>query len=61
MEFDASKRAKKELVKLNLIGSGEDVGVRKMLTSAALTYVASVLTSILEILRLFLLFTDDHR
>ncbi len=61
VEFDASKRAKKELIKLKLIGKGEDEGVKKMLTSAALTYVASVLTSVLEIIRLLLLFTDDHR
>ncbi len=58
VEFDASKRAKKELVKLNLIGKGEDEGVAKMLRAAALTYVASVLTSILEILRLFLMFNN---
>lgn len=58
VEFDASKRAKEELVKLNLIGNGEDVGVKKMLDAAAMTYVASVLTSILEILRLVLIFND---
>ena len=60
VEFDASKRARKELEKLNLIGSGEDVGVAKMLNSAAMTYVASVLTSILEIIRLIAIF-DDRR
>lgn len=58
VEFDASKRAKEELVKLNLIGSGEDVGVRKMLSAAAMTYVASVLTSVLEIVRLVLVFNN---
>ena len=60
VEFDASKRARKELEKLNLIDSGEDVGVAKMLNSAAMTYVASVLTSILEIIRLIAIF-DDRR
>lgn len=58
VEFDASKRAKEELVKLNLIGDGENVGVKKMLDAAAMTYVASVLTSMLEILRLVLIFND---
>lgn len=58
VEFDASKRAKNELVKLNLIGNGEDVGVKKMLDAAAMTYVASVLTSVLEIVRLLLIFND---
>ena len=60
VEFDASKRAKKELEKLKLIGSGEEVGVAKMLNSAAMTYVASVLTSVLEIIRLIAIF-DDRR
>lgn len=59
VEFDASKRAKNELVKLNLIGSGEDVGVAKMLTAAAMTYVASVLTSVLEIIRIIAIFNDN--
>ena len=58
VEFDASKRAKEELVKLNLIDDGENVGVKKMLDAAAMTYVASVLTSMLEILRLVLIFND---
>ena len=59
VEFDASKRAKEELSKLNLIGSGEDIGVKNMLDAAAMTYVASVLTSILEIIRLLILFNDN--
>ena len=58
VEFDASKRAKQELKKLELIGEGEDEGVRKVLLAAAMTYVASVLTSILEIARLLLIFND---
>jgi len=60
VEFNASKRAKEELIKLNLIGNNEDVGVEKMLGAAAMTYVASVLTSVLEIIRLILIFSDDR-
>lgn len=60
VEFDASKRAKEELQKLNLIGNGEDTGVTKMLGAAAMTYVASVLTSVLEIVRLIALFNDNN-
>jgi len=60
VEFDASKRAKKELSKLKLIGKNEDVGVSNMLNAAAMTYVASVITSILEILRLIIIFSDDR-
>lgn len=59
VEFDASKRAKNELVKLNLIGNGEEVGVSNMLSAAAMTYVASVITSILEIIRLIMIFNDN--
>lgn len=59
VEFDASKRAEVELEKLNLIGNDEGAGVKKMLGAAAMTYVASVLTSILEIIRLILVFNDN--
>lgn len=58
VEFDASKRANEELKKLNLVGKGEDSGVKKMLGAAALTYVAAVLTSVLQIVRLFLEFNN---
>lgn len=58
VEFDASKRAKEELVKLNLIGNNESDGVKNMLGAAAMTYVASVLTSVLEILRLLVIFNN---
>lgn len=58
VEYDASKRAKIELEKAELVSNKDANGVSKMLSSAALTYVASVLTSILEILRLILVFND---
>lgn len=60
VEFDASKRAKKELSKLKLIGKNEDIGVSNMLNAAAMTYVASVITSVLEIIRLIIIFRDDR-
>ncbi len=60
VEFDASKRANEELVKLKLVNKDESDGVKKMLGAAAMTYVASVLTSILEIIRLILMFSDDR-
>lgn len=59
VEIDASKRAKKELENLNIVDSNELYGVSKMLKAAALTYVASVLTSVLQIIRLILIFRDD--
>ena len=60
VEFNASKRAKVELEKLKLVDTEEIVGVTKMLSSAAMTYVASVLTSILEIIRLIAIFNNDR-
>lgn len=59
VEFDASNRAKKELERLKLVKNEEINGVSKMLGAAAMTYVASVLTSILEIVRLILIFNDN--
>lgn len=53
-EFNASKRAIDELLSLNIITNQEKPMVKKMLLSAALTYVASFFANILEMLRLFL-------
>ena len=58
VEFNASKRALKELEKYTLLNKDELKKGQKVLTSAALTYVASVATAIIEILRLFLLVSD---
>lgn len=55
VEFDASKRALVELERLNLIEKTEKVGATKVLNAAALTYVAGVATTLLELLRLILI------
>lgn len=55
VELNASNRAKKQLENLNLIGTGEDKGVRKVLSAAAMTYVASLISSLLNLLRLVLI------
>lgn len=52
VEFDASRRGKKELDELHILNSTEQKGSAKMLSAAAFTYVASVLSTLLEILRL---------
>ena len=54
VEFNASSRAKKELDSLNVVKNEETLGVKKVLTSAAFTYVAGVLASAAQILRLIL-------
>ena len=55
VEFNASKRAKIQLKKDKFLNDGELNGASTMLSAAAMTYVASVLTAILEILRLVLI------
>lgn len=52
VEFNASKRAKKQLIDLKLIDTEELKDTNTMLTAAALTYVASLITTLLQILRL---------
>lgn len=60
VEFNASRRAKEEISKYNIVSAEELEGVNKMLNAAALTYVAGVLASALEILRLILIFTSEN-
>ena len=55
VEFDASKRAKEQLVKLGLIDSDEHDQVGKVLSAAAMTYVAGLISNLLQILRLVIL------
>ena len=59
VEFNASRRALQQIEKLNLVDSDELKMCKKMLTAAALTYVAAVSTSILEIFRLVLIARRD--
>ncbi|WP_261806715.1 zinc metallopeptidase [Lapidilactobacillus luobeiensis] len=56
VEFNASARALKILSTDGLLTSEEVPMVRQVLTAAALTYVAAVLSSLLQLLRLVLLF-----
>ena len=60
VEFNASKRAGKEIDAMHLANSEEKSGIKKVLVSAALTYVAGVLTSALQILRLLLIASSDR-
>ena len=54
VEFDASKRARKQILKLNL--DNDDTGIRSMLSAAAFTYVASLISTMLNLLRLIIMF-----
>ena len=61
VEFDASKRAKEQLIKLGLIDSDEHEQVTKVLSAAAMTYVAGLISNLLQLLRLVILLngSDD--
>lgn len=54
VEFDASGRALKTLENDSILESNEVPMARKVLTAAAMTYVTSLVTSILQLLRLLL-------
>ena len=55
VEFDASRRALKMLTATGILGEDEKAGARKVLTAAALTYVASLAASVLQLLRLVMI------
>lgn len=59
VEFNASSRALKKIKEYSLSDSNDYDGAKAMLTAAALTYVASLTTTILQILRLILI--HDNR
>ena len=58
VEFDASNRAQKQLISLQLVDKEEQNGVHNMLRAAAMTYVASVISTLLNLLRLIIMFND---
>ena len=55
VEFNASSRALKMLGSSGMLGTDEVKGAKKVLTAAALTYVAALASSILQLLRLIIL------
>jgi len=55
VEFDASARAIAILRENNVLTNEELVGVRRVLTAAAMTYVASALTAVMSLVRLILM------
>lgn len=61
VEFNASKRALKELKEQKLLDKNDISSARKMLVAAAFTYVASMLSTLLNILRYALIFMDRDK
>ncbi len=58
VEFDASKRALVQLKQLELVDKKEHEGIQKMLKAPDLTYVVSVVSSVINLLRIVLMFSD---
>ncbi len=56
VEFDASKRGLREVREEKILNEEELKGGRTMLRSAALTYVASAASAIIEVLRLVMIY-----
>jgi uncharacterized protein len=50
VEYDASRRAKEQLFRHGLVREDERAGVAKVLDAAALTYVAALVTTVMELL-----------
>jgi Zn-dependent membrane protease YugP len=61
VEFDASRRAKAQLVRLGILGQDEMTGVDETLNAAALTYVAAFVDSLGKLLYLLALFGGGSR
>lgn len=61
VEFNASRRAMVVLRDANILYGEELTGAQKVLSAAALTYVAAVASSILQLLRLLLLTQRSNR
>jgi hypothetical protein len=60
VEFDASRRASVQLRELGLVGPTEAEGVKKVLTAAALTYVAGALAALTQLLYYALVFFGNR-
>ena len=61
VEFDASRRAMAMLAGSGYLNQEEEAGVKKVLTAAAMTYVASFVSALLQLLRLILLSNRRRR
>ncbi len=56
VEYNASRRALQTLEGMNMLDDDELRGTRKVLSAAAMTYVAAMLVSLTQVLRLLLIF-----
>jgi len=59
VEYNASKRALQQLEGLGILAGGEDAQADAVLKAAALTYVAAAASSLLQLLRLIIIFRNN--
>jgi Zn-dependent membrane protease YugP len=60
VEFDASRRAKQQLADLGLVSAGESGGAAKVLSAAAMTYVAAALAALTQLAYYALVFLGNR-
>lgn len=60
VEFNASNRARDQLVMTGIIQNSEERGTKKVLDAAALTYVAAALVAVAELIRFILIFANSN-
>ena len=61
VEFNASNRALKTIKETNMLNPDEYSGAKKVLSAAAMTYVAAAATSIAQLLRLLMIANNRRR
>ena len=61
VEFNASRRALKVIDETGLLYGEENDGAKKVLSAAAMTYVASMIVALANLLRLILRFNNNRR
>ena len=61
VEFNASRRAMQAIEQRNILTEEEQIGARKTLSAAAMTYVAATAVSLAQLLRLITLFGGRRR
>lgn len=61
VEFNASRRAVASLKNSGMLSDGEIAGTKKVLTAAAMTYVAALATTLASLLRLILITRGNRR
>lgn len=61
VEFDASRRAKQQLVNLGILDRDEMKGVNETLNAAALTYVAAFVAALGSLLHILLILASSRR